>query len=82
MAYLRGRLSSVLVSPSLSLSLCFPYSLSLPPLITSVVASTLFAMFLVMYKHETNLVNNYTPSSTLPTNSTVGSDVGSDASCD
>lgn len=28
-------------------------------------------MFLVMYKHETNLVNNYTPSSTLPTNSTA-----------
>lgn len=27
---------------------------------------------LVMYKHKTNLVNNYTPSSTLPTNSADG----------
>lgn len=37
-----------------------------------------------MYKHKTNLVNNYTPSSTLPTNSADGHkpNVDGDVDCD
>lgn len=85
MAYLTSLTRNSSSRPRLSSVLCFcfsPVSLLLPPLSTpslsvivvvvaSVVAFALFAMFLVMYKHETNLVNNYTPSSTLPTNSTA-----------
>lgn len=85
MAYLTSLTRNSSSRPRLSSVLCFcfsPVSLLLPPLsspslsvivvvVASVVAFALFAMFLVMYKHETNLVNNYTPSSTLPTNSTA-----------